>query len=152
MIDFFKYNWTVRDEWFTWCKQLTPEQLLMTRTGGIGNILHTLFHIVEVEYSWNRAIQEKEDSVLQFDDYHTLEKVKQLSYSCRNEITGFLQSDLTKLENETVIAAWDNTELSKVDILHHVIIHEIHHIGQLSIWARELNLEPVSASFINRTL
>ena len=26
--------------------------------------------------------------------------------------------------------------------------YEIHHIGQLSIWARQLNLQPVSANLI----
>ncbi|HDR5875335.1 TPA: damage-inducible protein DinB, partial [Bacillus anthracis] len=31
-------------------------------------------------------------------------------------------------------------------------VHEIHHIGQLSIWARELNLRPVSANLIGRGL
>ncbi|QWH42653.1 hypothetical protein EXW53_12305 [Bacillus mycoides] len=38
------------------------------------------------------------------------------------------------------------------EVLRHVIVHEIHHIGQLSIWARELNLQPVSANLIGRGL
>ena len=33
---------------------------------------------------------------------------------------------------------------------HHVIDHEIHHIGQLSIWAREMGVVPVSANLIGR--
>lgn len=28
MIKFFEYNWQVRDEWFDWCNQLTPDELL----------------------------------------------------------------------------------------------------------------------------
>jgi len=28
--------------------------------------------------------------------------------------------------------------------------YEIYHIGQLSIWARELNLQPVSANLLGR--
>ena len=28
MINFFKYNWQVRDEWFNWCKQMPIEELL----------------------------------------------------------------------------------------------------------------------------
>ncbi len=47
----FKYNWHVRDEWFNWCKQLTAEDLLLDRVGGVGSILYTLFHIIDVEYS-----------------------------------------------------------------------------------------------------
>ena len=74
IIKFFEYNWQVRDEWFDWCKQLTIEELLMNRKGGVGNILYTLFHIIDVEYSWIRGIQGKEDVVFQFADYNTLEK------------------------------------------------------------------------------
>ncbi|MCY8368609.1 DinB family protein, partial [Bacillus spizizenii] len=45
MIKFFEYNWQVRDQWFTWCNQLTTEELLKNHLGGVGNILYTLFHI-----------------------------------------------------------------------------------------------------------
>jgi uncharacterized damage-inducible protein DinB len=43
-------------------------------------------------------------------------------------------------------------EFYKEEVLHHVLVHEIHHIGQLSVWARELNLEPVSANLLGREL
>lgn len=66
MIKFFTYNWQVRDEWFDWCNQLTIEELLKDRRGGVGNILYTLFHIIDVEYSWIRGIQGKEDVAFQF--------------------------------------------------------------------------------------
>lgn len=38
------------------------------------------------------------------------------------------------------------------EVLRHVIAHEIQHIGQLSVWARELGREPVSANLIGRKL
>ena len=60
LINFFEYNWQVRDEWFNWCKQLPNVELLKERTGGLGSILYTLFHIIDVEYSWVRGIQGKE--------------------------------------------------------------------------------------------
>lgn len=59
MYTFFQYNWQVRDEWFTWCEQLTKEELLKERIGGHHNILHTLLHIIDVEYSWVRAMQQR---------------------------------------------------------------------------------------------
>ncbi|WP_276575678.1 DinB family protein, partial [Bacillus cereus group sp. BfR-BA-01524] len=34
-------------------------------------------------------------------------------------------------------------ECTHGEIIRHVIVHEIHHIGQLSIWAREIGKEPV---------
>ncbi|MBL5766415.1 hypothetical protein B5V88_11960 [Heyndrickxia sporothermodurans] len=35
-------------------------------------------------------------------------------------------------------------------IIRHLISHEIHHIGQLSIWSRELELKPVNSDLIIR--
>ncbi|MDQ0232609.1 putative damage-inducible protein DinB [Metabacillus malikii] len=43
VIKFFEYNWQVRDEWLNWCNQLTTEDLLKERLGGVGSILYTFF-------------------------------------------------------------------------------------------------------------
>ncbi|MBW4849603.1 DinB family protein [Bacillus safensis] len=152
MIKFFEYNWQVRDEWVNWCNQLTTEELLQDRIGGVGSILYTLFHIIDVEYSWIRGIQGKEDVVLDFDDYKTLAKVKTLSTTLRLEIVEFLKSHLDGKQDRIVTVPWDKGEYTKNEILHHIIAHEIHHIGQLSVWAREKKLTPVSANFIGRKL
>lgn len=152
MIKFFEYNWQVRDEWFDWCTLLTPDELLKDRRGGVGNILYTLFHIIDVEYSWIRGIQGKEDIVFQFADYNTLEKVKSLSDTFRNEIVVGLKTNLDVSKDELVNVSWVEDEYSKDEILHHIIAHEIHHVGQLSVWARELELTPVSTNFIGRKL
>ncbi|GIN99581.1 hypothetical protein J5TS2_02500 [Brevibacillus halotolerans] len=87
---------------------------------------------------------------MQFGDYHTIEKVKSLSDTCRTEHEGFLQTDVHVLQNTIVIVPWDQGRFTVREILHHVIAHEIHHIGQLSVWARELHKKPVSASFLGR--
>lgn len=52
MLKLFQYNWQVRDDWFTLCEGIPDEELLKKRVGGFGSILHTLFHIVDVEYMW----------------------------------------------------------------------------------------------------
>ncbi|KMK70410.1 damage-inducible protein DinB [Bacillus safensis] len=152
MNKFFEYNWQVRDEWINWCNQLTTEELLQDRIGGVGSILYTLFHIMDVEYSWIRGIQGKEDVVLDFDDYKTLAKVKTLSNTLRHEIVEFLKSHLDEKQDRILTVPWDEDEYTKNEILHHIIAHEIHHIGQLSVWAREKELTPVSANFIGRKL
>ena len=152
MIKFFEYNWQVRDEWFDWCNQLTIKELLKDRRGGVGNILYTLFHIIDVEYSWIRGIQGKEDVVFQFADYNTLEKVKSLSDKSRNEIAEYLKTNVGALKEKLVSVSWDEDKYTFDEILHHIITHEIHHIGQLSVWARELELSPVPANFIGREL
>ena len=150
LISFFEYNWQIRDEWFDWCLQLSNEELIKERTGGVGSILYTLFHIIDVEYSWLRAIQGKEDIVVEFDDYDTIEKVKSLSERFQNEITEFLKINLNEIKEKVVPIPWDENKYTVEEILHHIIAHEIHHIGQLSVWSRELELKPVSAHFIGR--
>lgn len=150
VIKFFEYNWQVRDEWFNWCKQLSTEDLLKGRIGGVGSILYTLFHIIDVEYSWIRAIEGKDDVVVQFNDYNTLEKVKSLSDAFRNDIVKFIQSSSDKLNDKLVSVPWDEDTYSRGGILHHIVAHEIHHVGQLSVWARELELSSVSANYLGR--
>jgi uncharacterized damage-inducible protein DinB len=152
MLKFFQYNWQVRDEWFEWCKQLSNEELLKERTGGVGSILYAFFHIIDVEYSWICGIQGKEDVVVPFEEYQTLDKVVVLSEEYRQEILAFLQSNTESSSDQHIQVAWNNDTYSKAEILHHIIAHEIHHIGQLSIWAREMGLQPVSANFIGRGL
>ena len=105
-----------------------------------------------MEYSWIRGIQGKEDIVFQFADYNTLEKVKYLSDTFRNEIVVDLKINLDESKDELVNVPWDEDDYTKDEILHHIIAHEIHHIGQLSVWARELKLSPVPANFIGREL
>lgn len=148
----FQYNWQVREDWFKWCEQLTVEELLRKRVGGVGSILETLFHIVDVEYSWICDLKGKEVDEQQFKDYQSIQKVKALSHLYNKDLEGFLQSWTEDLENKILKVSWTDKEYKYGEVLRHVIVHEIHHIGQLSIWARELNLQPVSANLIGRGL
>ncbi|NTU23666.1 DUF664 domain-containing protein [Brevibacillus sp. HB1.2] len=149
---FFQYNWQVRDEWMEWCKQLSSDELLRERTGGAATILYTLFHITDVEYSWLRGVHGKPDIQVSYEDYKSLEKVKELSDAWRIELRDFIENWSDEMENESVKVAWDDEVYTKGELLRHVIAHEIHHMGQLSIWARELGITPVSANVIGRGL
>lgn len=148
----FQYNWQVREDWFKWCEQLTEEELLRKRVGGVGSILETLFHIVDVEYSWISDLKGKEVDEPQFKDYQSIKKLKALSDLYNKDLERFLQSWTEDLENKILKVSWMDKEYRYGEVLRHVIAHEIHHIGQLSIWARELNLQPVSANLIGRGL
>ncbi|UFJ40547.1 DinB family protein [Brevibacillus humidisoli] len=152
MIKLFQYNWMVRDEWFELCKQVPIEELLRNRIGGAGSILYTLFHISDVEYSWIRGIQGKPDIQVQYENYKSLEQVKELSDSWLLETKAFLNTWSNDFENDIVIVPWAEGRYTKGELLRHVIAHEIHHIGQLSIWAREIGLQPISANVIGRGL
>nr|WP_301282466.1 hypothetical protein [Bacillus atrophaeus] len=41
MSKLFAFNWQVREEWLPWCEQISEEELLKSRTGGMGSILKT---------------------------------------------------------------------------------------------------------------
>ncbi|TSB45345.1 DinB family protein [Alkalicoccobacillus porphyridii] len=152
MIGLIEYNWQVRDEWLDWCEMLSTEQLYAEQTGGAGSILYTLFHIVEVENSWLRAVQNKQDVPYIFEDYSSLDEVKALSNTLRKEHALFLRTDLDAVLNQYVQVSWDNQIYQAKDILHHLIIHEVHHIGQLSIWARQMNKQPIESHYVGRQL
>ncbi|MGE6378558.1 DinB family protein [Peribacillus muralis] len=153
MLTLFRYNWQVRKEWFQWCQPISNEELNRQRTGGMGTILRTLAHIIDVECSWIRAIQGKADVEINLDSYNTIEKVEELSRRYHGDVLGYLNLPSFEDGNDMIEPAWMGGRQYNVDrILNHLIAHEIHHIGQLSIWARELGIEPVSASLIDRVL
>ncbi|QKS72526.1 DinB family protein [Paenalkalicoccus suaedae] len=152
MKSLFLYNWQVREEWFALCEQLPCEELLKHRTGGVGSILATLIHIIDVEYSWFCAIHDKEDRPIEASSFQTIEAVKALSDSLQSELQSYLHDDMDRESQHLVDVPWDNAMYSRSAIYAHLIAHEIHHIGQLSVWAREAQLEPVSAGFVGRKL
>ncbi|MBS4202198.1 DinB family protein [Bacillus sp. FJAT-49732] len=155
MQTFFRYNWQVREDWYRWCEEVAEEELLLNRTGGVGGILETLFHIVDVEWSWIRVLQGKSDFQEDFEEYKSLKRVRELEAKFKAEVEEFVLNWNESMENNlfqdtmpdgrVVTDTWG-------EVMRHVIAHEIHHIGQLSIWARELGKKPVSANLIGRGL
>ncbi|HSI66749.1 MAG TPA: DinB family protein, partial [Planococcus sp. (in: firmicutes)] len=74
----FEYNWSVREEWYQWCEGLSEEDLLKKRTGGVGSILETLFHIADAEWSWIRVLKGEDAFLENFTEYENLGKVREL--------------------------------------------------------------------------
>ncbi|WP_036698100.1 DinB family protein [Paenibacillus taiwanensis] len=148
----FQYNWMIREEWFELCKQMPTEELLRNRIGGVGSILYTLFHISDVEYSWIRGIQGKPDIQVQYKNDMTLQHVKELSDRWLHETKAFLQTWSDDFDRDIVTVPWSEERYTKGEILRHVIAHEIHHMGQLSVWVREMGINPISANVIGRGL
>ncbi|MFC4098654.1 DinB family protein [Paenibacillus xanthanilyticus] len=146
MQSLFRYNWIVRDEWFELLRQLPEEELTKTRAGGVGSFLRTMTHIVDVEDSWLRGLRGLPDVPFDEERYPTLADAKAFSDACRPGVEDFVNAWTEERENERL------EPFTFGEVMRHVIAHEIHHIGQLSIWARELGLQPPSANFIGRGL
>lgn len=151
----FHYNWQVREEWYRWCEEVSGEELLKKRTGGVGSILETLFHIIDTEWSWLRVLKGEEDFKEDFAEYSSLEKLRELDARFRPEVEAFVADWNDGLEHRLLVSTGsDGTEFTDSwgEVMRHVIAHEIHHIGQLSVWSRELGREPVSADLLGRGL
>src|SRR5690625_4094306 len=151
MLKLFQYNWKVRDDWFIWCEDISEAELIKKRVGGVGSILYTLFHIVDVEYSWICGLQGKpEPEEPPFENYASLQKVKDFSRHCHEEVEPFVKTWRTEMENQILTESDESESFKYGEVMRHVIAHEIHHIGQLSIWSRELGQKPVTANLIRR--
>lgn len=151
----FRYNWMVREDWYRWCEKVNEEELLRNRTGGVGSILHTLFHIVDVEWSWIRLLKGQPDFQEDFGSYKSLERVRKLDADFRKEVEEFVNNYNNSMENRLLYDTLPDGSVVTYtwgEVLRHVIAHDIHHIGQLSIWAREIGEKPVSANLIRRGL
>lgn len=152
MKNLFNYNWQVREQWFEWCKQFSLEQLVEERTGGFGNILETLLHIVIVEYDWIHDMATGVEFQFRKDDYQSLEDVVKLHHHLHPEVEDFINNWSEDRKDTVLVLDNGKRAFTFGEVMNHVIVHEIHHIGQLSVWARELGVDPVSANFIGRNL
>lgn len=150
MFKFFQYNWKIRDEWFHLCNDIAKEELLRERVGGVGSILKTLFHIVDVEYSWIEGISGNAVMDPDYEDYKTLELVKSLSKEYRPIVQKYLNGWSDDMDYDEVNVEWMEEKLCKGEVLRHILAHEIHHVGQLSIWVREMGIKPISSNFIRK--
>lgn len=151
----FKYNWEIRHKWFDWAKQLSKEELLQKHHGGLNSILRTLFHIVDVEQRWIARLEERTEIRYNFEEFQALDKVMDFSKSRQVTTEAFLnQIDKPELNKKLNYINGEGNACSYyyLEVLNHMIAHEIHHVGQLSIWSRELNKEPVSANLIGLNL
>ena len=151
----FTYNWMVREDWYKWCEDVPLEELLKVRTGGVGGILHTLFHIIDVEWSWIRVLKGEPDFEESFEGYQSLEKVKELDELFKKEVQEFVGTWESGFENKVFQETRQDGSIEILtwgEVMRHTIAHEIHHVGQLSVWSRELGKKPVSANLIGKGL
>jgi len=148
----FRYNWQVRDRWLDWCEGVPAGELLQGRSGGWQGILKTVFHMVDVEYSWIRTVRGESEFTEPFERYASLAAVRDLSAEFRPYVAEYVDAldacGRAELDRRFP-APWDASERLRVEaVLEHVIVHEVHHAGQLSVWAREIGREPVSADWL----
>lgn len=155
MIEMFLYNWQIREEWFEWCGSLSNEELTRKRVGGMGSILHNLYHVIDCEKIWINQLQGTPVQVNDLNAVTTLQEVIAFAGHTQSETLHFLQSlPMDGPEKVLELERKDGSikSLSYGKVLRHISAHEIHHIGQLSVWSREMGLKPISSDLIFREL
>lgn len=153
MLDMFSYNWQVRDDWFDWSQQISIEELTQKRTGGMGSILRNLFHVIDCEQIWINQMNGTPVIVKDINDISTLQEVVEFSKSTKLITRGFMQSWTPDCEQkifEMKRRNGDTFHFAYGKIMRHIISHEIHHIGQVSVWSRELEMKPISSDLLFR--
>ncbi|MFJ7971523.1 DinB family protein [Psychrobacillus sp. NPDC096389] len=151
----FLYNWQIREDWFKWCETISNEELLKRRVGGMGSIIQNLFHVIDCEQIWVNQMQGTPVIIQDIHLVSSLKEVKEFSNVTKTETLNFIQSYFSEGEEKSLIIQRKNgttKSLSFDKIISHIISHEIHHIGQLSIWSREIGMKPVSSDLIFRDI
>jgi uncharacterized damage-inducible protein DinB len=154
-MDSFLYNWQIREEWFEWCETISHEELTKKRIGGMQSIIHNLFHVIDCEQIWINQMQGTPVIINDINKISSLNDVKTFSNLIKPVTQSFIKSYTSKAEDRILIVKRKNGTTKSISydkIISHIISHEIHHIGQLSVWSREIGLKPVSSDLIFRNL
>ncbi|WP_274307055.1 DinB family protein [Solibacillus daqui] len=153
MLSLFQYNWQVREDWFNWCQSISEEEFHKERIGGMKSIQKTLIHIIDCELLWLNSMVKKPNLCETRNSIYQLKDIRAYSAFVKSNTNNFIEQLTSENENRIIeVKRRDGTILhfTQKKILAHMITHEIHHIGQLSIWARELQLKPISSDLIIR--
>ncbi|SOC42663.1 DinB family protein [Ureibacillus acetophenoni] len=157
MYELFLYNWQIRDEWFKWCESLPVEELNKKRVGGMGSFLHTLYHVIDCEQIWVNQMMKEPVIQRNMQEVNTLSEVIDYSNEIKEKTRLFLLEFRNKENAKDQVLKINRKEKEPYrfpyeKVLLHICMHEVHHIGQLSIWARELNRKPVSSDILFRNI
>lgn len=145
----FDYNWQVRSDWFAWCADLSQEELVQKRHGGMQSFVHTLYHVIYCEHIWVSQLLGREIHVPAMEEVTTLQQVCTFE-----ETTRKLTEEWFAREDEFQHAVLDlrGRTFSHVKVMLHIATHEVHHIGQMSVWAREIGKVPVNCDVLPRDI
>lgn len=153
MLSLFHYNWQVREDWLNWCQTISEVEFHKERIGGMKSIRENLIHIVDCELLWLNSLVEKPIIFENRTAINTLSDISTYSDFVKSHTESFIEQLPSQYENNVIeVKRRDGTILhfTQKKILAHMVTHEIHHIGQLSIWARELGFKPISSDLIIR--
>ena len=123
--------------------------------GGMQSIIHNLFHVIDCEQIWVNQMQGTPVIIKDINRISSLNDVKSFSNLTKPGTESFIKSHTSESEDRILVVKSRNgttNSFSFDKIITHILSHEIHHIGQLSVWSREIGLKPVSSDLLFRDL
>ena len=104
----------------------------------MGSLIHNLFHVIDCEQIWVNQMK-GEPVVKDINSIATLNDVKRFSNLTMRITQNLIESLTPEYENQILnitTKKGDTYNFTYGKIICHIITHEIHHIGQLSVWSR----------------
>lgn len=112
-------------------------------------------HVIDCEQIWVNQMQGTPVIIKEINRISSLNDVKTFSNLTKPATEGFIKSHTSEAGDRILVVKSRNgttKSFSYDKIIAHIISHEIHHIGQLSVWSRDIGLKPVSSDLIFRDL
>ncbi|MEQ8524694.1 DinB family protein [Gracilimonas sp.] len=138
----YEYHYWSNEKIFKEVAKLTNQEFTQSIAGGHSSIRNTLVHLLSAEWGWlDRCGGYKRGPSLKADDYPIFKPLLDDWNMVKEHMYTFLsQLDDKKINNYAEYSGKESKTRSMPigELLHHVIIHGVHHRGQLAILLREL--------------
>jgi uncharacterized damage-inducible protein DinB len=143
-----EYNEVVRHKYFECFTKLSWKEFVKNREASFHSIRSIFVHTLGAMDYWLDFLQKQNlHSKKDYDDYRTLEQVRDYMERVEKRMRDYLNSQLIKKLNKTYrIKGEDNKTLriTAEDVLIHVFEEEVHHRGELIALLWQMGIEPPS--------
>lgn len=140
----YRYNWTMRDAWFAWLAERPEDLLTREFVGGRRGFAANLVHVVGAETRWMQRMQGQTATEDDFESCRTLQALRALDAD-RRAVTHAFLAGLKPADLDRAFTFKGRTVTWQAALLQ-AATHEIHHAGQLFVWAREAGHAPPDSS------
>ena len=140
LLHLFRYNWAVRRRWFDWLEARPAELVTRPFAGGLHSFAANFTHIIGAENRWVQRMRGQPATADDFAPYQSLAAVRRLEAERRPAVEAFLAA-LRPADLEHAFDFHGKTITWQTALLH-AATHEVHHVGQLYVWAREAGEAP----------
>ena len=143
----YDYSYWANAKLVTPLSRLTPEEFTQRVAGSYGSIRNTLVHMMSAEGGClERGGGPKRGEPLKPEEFPTLESMTIYWAAQERKVRAFLagvsDEDLLQRRDFTVPLFSFSKVMAVGEILHHAVIHNVHHRGQVALLLRALGHEP----------